>query len=50
MNIKILSRSASLFSTDALVQAAVKRKHNVQVIDPLNCDIVIEKKKTGDLL
>ncbi|WP_378186205.1 30S ribosomal protein S6--L-glutamate ligase [Aquimarina sp. W85] len=45
MNIKILSRSASLFSTDALVQAAVKRKHTVQVIDPLNCDIVIEKKK-----
>lgn len=45
MNIKILSRSASLYSTDALVQAAIKRKHNVQVIDPLNCDIVIEKKK-----
>lgn len=45
MNIKILSRSANLFSTDALVQAAVKRKHTVQVIDPLNCDIVIEKKK-----
>ncbi len=45
MNIKILSRGASLYSTNALVQAAVKRKHNVQVIDPLNCDIVIEKKK-----
>ncbi len=45
MNIKILSRSPSLYSTDAIVQAAVKRKHNVQVIDPLNCDIVIEKKK-----
>ncbi|PKV48509.1 SSU ribosomal protein S6P modification protein [Aquimarina sp. MAR_2010_214] len=45
MNIKILSRSANLYSTDALVQAAVKRKHNVQVIDPLNCDIVIEKQK-----
>jgi len=45
MNIKILSRSASLYSTNALVQAAVKRKHNVQVIDPLNCDIIIEKRK-----
>ncbi|TPN87646.1 30S ribosomal protein S6--L-glutamate ligase [Aquimarina algicola] len=45
MNIKILSRSANLYSTNALVQAAVKRKHNVQVIDPLNCDIVIEKQK-----
>ena len=45
MNIKILSRSASLYSTDALVQAAIKRKHSVQVIDPLGCDIIIEKKK-----
>ena len=45
MNIKILSRNANLYSTNALVQAAVKRKHNVQVIDALNCDIVIEKKK-----
>lgn len=45
MNIKILSRNPSLYSTHALVQAAVKRKHNIQVIDPLNCDIVIEKQK-----
>ena len=45
MNIKILSRSSSLYSTDALVQAAINRKHNVQVIDPLSCDIVIEKEK-----
>ncbi|WP_074406884.1 MULTISPECIES: 30S ribosomal protein S6--L-glutamate ligase [Aquimarina] len=45
MNIKILSRGTSLYSTNALVQAAVKRKHNVQVIDPLNCDIIIEKQK-----
>ncbi|GAA4116627.1 30S ribosomal protein S6--L-glutamate ligase [Aquimarina addita] len=44
MNIKILSRSSSLYSTNSLVQAALKRKHNVQVIDPLGCDIVIEKK------
>ncbi len=45
MNLKILSRNANLYSTHALVQAAVKRKHNVQVIDPLNCDIIIEKQK-----
>ncbi|WP_108869470.1 30S ribosomal protein S6--L-glutamate ligase [Aquimarina aquimarini] len=45
MNIKILSRSTNLYSTNALIQAAVKRKHNVQVIDPLSCDIVIEKQK-----
>ncbi len=44
MNIVILSRSASLYSTDALAQAAIKRKHNVRIIDPINCDIVIEKK------
>jgi len=44
MNIKILSRNANLYSTDALVRAAVKRKHSVQVIDPLNCDILMEKK------
>ncbi|RZS99409.1 30S ribosomal protein S6--L-glutamate ligase [Aquimarina brevivitae] len=45
MNIKILSRSSKLYSTDAIVQAAIKRKHNIQVIDPLKCDIVIEKRK-----
>lgn len=45
MNIKILSRGTNLYSTNALVQAAVKRKHNVQIIDPLNCDIVIERQK-----
>ncbi len=45
MNIKILSRNANLYSTVALVEAAEKRKHDVQVIDPLSCDIVIEKKK-----
>lgn len=44
MNLKILSRNANLYSTDALVRAAVKRKHSVQVIDPLNCDILMEKK------
>ncbi|UZO82136.1 30S ribosomal protein S6--L-glutamate ligase [Aquimarina sp. ERC-38] len=45
MNLKILSRNPHLYSTDALVKAALKRKHTVQVIDPLNCDIIIEKKK-----
>ena len=45
MNIKILSRNTSLYSTSRLVEAAKKRKHNVEVIDPLKCDLVIEKKK-----
>jgi len=43
MNLVILSRSAKLYSTNSLVQAAIKRKHNVRVIDPMHCDIVIEK-------
>lgn len=44
MNIVILSRNPNLYSTMALQQAAIKRKHNVRIIDPINCDIVIEKK------
>ncbi len=44
MNIKILSRNPKLYSTRRLVEAAEKRKHNVQVIDPLKCDLVIEKR------
>ena len=45
MIIKVLSRNPDLYSTKALVTAAEKRNHKVQVIDPLRCDIVIEKKK-----
>lgn len=44
MNIKILSRDASLYSTQRLVEAARKRHHEVEVIDPLKCDLIIEKK------
>lgn len=45
MKIKILSRNPRLYSTMRLVEAAKKRKHDVEVIDPLKCDIVIEKRK-----
>ncbi len=45
MNLKILSRNSQLYSTRRLVEAAKKRKHNVEVIDPLKCDLVIEKRK-----
>ncbi len=45
MNIKILSRNSSLYSTSRLIEAAKQRKHNVEVIDPLKCDLIIEKKK-----
>jgi len=44
MNLKILSRNSNLYSTKRLVEAAEKRKHKVQVIDPLKCDLVIEKR------
>lgn len=44
MNIKILSRNHNLYSTQRLVEAAKKRNHKVEVIDPLKCDLIIEKK------
>ncbi|GGG37159.1 30S ribosomal protein S6--L-glutamate ligase [Bizionia arctica] len=44
MNIKILSRDANLYSTKRLIEAAKKRKHHVEVIDYLYCDLIIEKK------
>ncbi|AUC83134.1 30S ribosomal protein S6--L-glutamate ligase [Lacinutrix sp. Bg11-31] len=44
MKIIILSRNAHLYSTKRLIEAAKKRKHEVEVIDPLMCDIIIEKK------
>ena len=50
MKIIILSRNAHLYSTKRLVEAAKKRKHEVEVIDPLMCDIIIEKKKPKSYL
>jgi ribosomal protein S6--L-glutamate ligase len=44
MNIKILSRNSSLYSTQRLIEAAKKRNHDIEVIDPLKCDLIIEKK------
>jgi len=37
MKIGILSRKASIYSTNSLVEAAKKRGHTVSVIDPLLC-------------
>ncbi len=45
MNIVILSRNAHLYSTDRLVEEGEKRGHKIEVIDPLKCDIIIEKEK-----
>ncbi|RMA65857.1 30S ribosomal protein S6--L-glutamate ligase [Ulvibacter antarcticus] len=44
MNIKILSANPGLYSTQRLVEAAKKRKHNIEIINHTKCDIVIEKK------
>jgi ribosomal protein S6--L-glutamate ligase len=49
MNIVILSRNPNLYSTKRLVEAAKKRKHTVEVIDPLKCEIIIEKKNPAVL-
>lgn len=45
MNIVILSRNPSLYSTDSLVRAAKRRNHFVRVLDHMACDIVIEQGK-----
>ena len=45
MNIVILSRNSNLYSTNRLVEEGEKRGHDVEVIDPLKCDLIIEKEK-----
>ena len=45
MNIVILSRNKNLYSTKRLVEEAENRGHDVEVVDPLNCDLIIEKEK-----
>jgi len=49
MKIVILSRNPNLYSTKRLVEAAQKRKHEVEIIDPLKCEIIIEKKNPAIL-
>jgi ribosomal protein S6--L-glutamate ligase len=44
MNLVVLSRDTKLYSTRRLVEAGEQRGHNVRVIDPLKCNLVIEKK------
>ncbi len=43
MNIVILSRGPSLYSTQSLVYAGRQRGHQMRVIDHVRCNIVIEK-------
>ena len=44
MKIVVLSRNANLYSTKRIVEAGVKRKHEMLVVDHSKCDLVIEKK------
>jgi len=44
MRILILSRNASLYSTQSLISAAIRRGHQVQVADHLMCNLVIENQ------
>lgn len=43
MKIAILSRKSDLYSTRRLKEAAMERGHEAQVIDHLQCDIMIEQ-------
>jgi ribosomal protein S6--L-glutamate ligase len=45
MNIAILSTSELLYSTQSLVAAAERRNHDVEVIDPTYCNVLIENNK-----
>ncbi|RKE98578.1 30S ribosomal protein S6--L-glutamate ligase [Ichthyenterobacterium magnum] len=45
MNIVILSRNEHLYSTRRLIEEGQQRGHDVEVIDPLRCDLIIEKEK-----
>ncbi|WP_338732489.1 30S ribosomal protein S6--L-glutamate ligase [Mangrovimonas cancribranchiae] len=45
MNIVILSRNSHLYSTQRLVEEGLHRGHDVEVIDPLKCEIIIEKEQ-----
>ena len=45
MNIVILSRNANLYSTRRLIDEGEERGHEMEVIDPLKCDLIIEREK-----
>ena len=45
MNIVILSRNENLYSTRRLIEEGENRGHDIEIIDPLKCDLIIEKEK-----
>ena len=46
MNIAIISRGLSLYSTQSLLKAGTARNHVMEVIDPSQCSLSIENGKT----
>ncbi len=44
MVIKILSKNPKAYSTKRLIEAGRARDHDVEVINPFYCDLIIEKK------
>jgi ribosomal protein S6--L-glutamate ligase len=44
MRIAVLSRNPNLYSTKRLIEAGVKRNHEMLIVDHSKCDLVIEKK------
>lgn len=45
MNVVILSRNENLYSTKRLIEEGENRGHDMEIVDPLKCDIIIEKEK-----
>lgn len=46
MNIAVLSRGEQLYSTQSLLKAGLARNHNMEVLDPPYCTLVIENDKS----
>ncbi len=47
MNIAVLSRGENLYSTQSLMKAGLARNHDMEVLDPTHCSLVIEKGKAA---
>ena len=45
MNIAILSRGENLYSTQSLLKAGEAQNHDIEVIDPAFCNVMIENNK-----
>lgn len=45
MLIYILSRGANLYSTARIYRAALERRHNVRVLDHMECDLLVEENR-----